>query len=185
MPLYIAKSGDLDRCYRCLTDWLTHWQTLKDIATQLITKYKSGSRNANTEQLNQICKKNNTGSKTKYFEKNRNAMHRWRLWKIFLLRIFCASTDVVDKIWVTGGYMLRNMQFWNPKFECNFLSFEYTKWECISFRGELVTTRMSSQQNVQFVDLPFLNVSMCRKFWVNFLCRKMSICVFVCVGRWV
>ena len=86
--------------------------------------------------------------------------------------------------------MLRNMQFWNPKFECNFLSFEYTKWECISFRGELVTTRMSSQQNVQFVDLPFLNVSMCRKFWVYFfvqkdeymcicMCRKMGISVFV------
>ena len=81
--------------------------------------------------------------------------------------------------------MLRNMQFWNPKFEFNFFSFEYTKWEGISFRGELVTTRMSSQQNVQFVDLPFLNVSMCRKFWVYFLCRKMNICVFVCVGRWV
>ena len=24
MPLYIAKSGDLDRCYRCLADGLTH-----------------------------------------------------------------------------------------------------------------------------------------------------------------
>ena len=33
MPLYIAKSGDLDRCYRCLTDRLT---TLKDRATQLL-----------------------------------------------------------------------------------------------------------------------------------------------------
>ena len=43
MPLYIAQSGDLDRCYRCLTDWLTHWQTLKDRATQLLTKYKSGA----------------------------------------------------------------------------------------------------------------------------------------------
>ena len=40
MPLYIAKSGDLDRCYRCLTDWLT---TLKDRATQLLIKYKSGA----------------------------------------------------------------------------------------------------------------------------------------------
>ena len=40
MPLYIAKSGDLDRCYRCLTDWLT---TLKDSATQLPIKYKSGA----------------------------------------------------------------------------------------------------------------------------------------------
>ena len=39
MPLYIAQSGDLDRCYRCLT----HSQTLKDIATQLLTKYKSGA----------------------------------------------------------------------------------------------------------------------------------------------
>ena len=27
MPLYIAKSGDLDRCYRCLTDRLTDSQT--------------------------------------------------------------------------------------------------------------------------------------------------------------
>ena len=42
MPLYIAKSGDLDRCYRCLTDSLTHSQT-KDRATQLLIKYKSGA----------------------------------------------------------------------------------------------------------------------------------------------
>ena len=40
MPFYIAKSGDLDRCYRCLTDRLT---TLKDSATQLLIKYKSGA----------------------------------------------------------------------------------------------------------------------------------------------
>ena len=39
MPLYIAQSGDLDRCYRRLT----HSQTLKDIATQLLIKYKSGA----------------------------------------------------------------------------------------------------------------------------------------------
>ena len=39
MPLYIAQSGDLDRCYRCLTDS----QTLKDKATQLLVKYKSGA----------------------------------------------------------------------------------------------------------------------------------------------
>ena len=37
MPLYIAQTGDLDRCYRCLTDWLT---TLKDRATQLLINYK-------------------------------------------------------------------------------------------------------------------------------------------------
>ena len=40
MPLYIAQSGDLDRCYRCLTDRLT---TLKDRATQLLIQYKSGA----------------------------------------------------------------------------------------------------------------------------------------------
>ena len=39
MPLHIAQSGDLDRCYQCLT----HWQTLKDRATQLLIKYKSGA----------------------------------------------------------------------------------------------------------------------------------------------
>ena len=44
MPLYIAKSGDLDRCHGCLTDSLTHWQTLKDRAAQykseaLLTQY--------------------------------------------------------------------------------------------------------------------------------------------------
>ena len=39
MPLYIAQSGDLDRCYRRLTDS----QTLKDRATQLLVKYKSGT----------------------------------------------------------------------------------------------------------------------------------------------
>ena len=44
MPLYIAKSGDLDRCYRCLTHSLTHsLTTLKDRATQLLIKYKSGA----------------------------------------------------------------------------------------------------------------------------------------------
>ena len=38
MPLYIEQSGDLGRCYRCLTDS----QTLKDRDTQLsIIKYKS------------------------------------------------------------------------------------------------------------------------------------------------
>ena len=40
MPLYIAKSGDLEGCYRCLTDRQT---TLKDSATQLLIKYKSGA----------------------------------------------------------------------------------------------------------------------------------------------
>ena len=40
MPLYIEQSGDLDRCYRCLTDRLT---TLKNRATQLLIKYKSGA----------------------------------------------------------------------------------------------------------------------------------------------
>ena len=39
MPLYIVQSGDLDRCYASLTDG----QTLKDRATQLPTKYKSGA----------------------------------------------------------------------------------------------------------------------------------------------
>ena len=39
MLLYIAQSGDLDRCYRCLTDG----HTLKDSATQLLIKYKSGA----------------------------------------------------------------------------------------------------------------------------------------------
>ena len=39
MPLYISKSGDLDRCHVCLTDG----QTLKDRATQLLKKYKSGA----------------------------------------------------------------------------------------------------------------------------------------------
>ena len=38
MPLYIAQSGDLDRCHRCLAD--SH---LKDRATQLLIKYKSGA----------------------------------------------------------------------------------------------------------------------------------------------
>ena len=40
MSLYIEQSGDLDRCYRCLTDRLT---TLKNRATQLLIKYKSGT----------------------------------------------------------------------------------------------------------------------------------------------
>ena len=40
MPLYIAKSGDLEGCHACLTDRLT---TLKDRATQLLIKYKIGA----------------------------------------------------------------------------------------------------------------------------------------------
>ena len=44
MPLYIAKSGDLEGCHACLTDSLTHsLTTLKDSATQLLIKYKSGA----------------------------------------------------------------------------------------------------------------------------------------------
>ena len=39
MPLYIAQSGDMEVCHACLTDG----QTLKDRATQLLTKYKSGA----------------------------------------------------------------------------------------------------------------------------------------------
>ena len=42
MPLYIAQSGDLDRCHGCPYG-LTHSQTLKDFATQLLIKYKSGA----------------------------------------------------------------------------------------------------------------------------------------------
>ena len=38
MPLYIAKSGDLEGCHG-----RTHSQTLKDRATQLLIKYKSGA----------------------------------------------------------------------------------------------------------------------------------------------
>ena len=40
MPLYIAQSGDLEGCHACLTDWLT---TLKDRATQLLIKFKTGA----------------------------------------------------------------------------------------------------------------------------------------------
>ena len=43
MPLYIAQSGDLEGCHACLTDSLTDSQTLKDRATQLSIKYKSGA----------------------------------------------------------------------------------------------------------------------------------------------
>ena len=45
MPLYIAKSGDLGRCYQCLTD-----SQCKDRATQLLTKYKSGALVTQYEQ---------------------------------------------------------------------------------------------------------------------------------------
>ena len=38
MPLYIAKRGDLEGCH--MPDSLT---TLKDRATQLLIKYKSGA----------------------------------------------------------------------------------------------------------------------------------------------
>ena len=43
-PLYIAQSRDLDRCYRCLMDWITNWLTiLKDRATHFLIKYKTGT----------------------------------------------------------------------------------------------------------------------------------------------
>ena len=51
MPLYIAQSGDWVRCYRCLT----HSQTLKDRATQLLLKYKSGALVTQISPVFQIC----------------------------------------------------------------------------------------------------------------------------------
>ena len=63
MPLYIAQSGDLEGCNACLTDG----QTLKDRATQLFIKYKSGALvtqflqlgiiklNLSYDQTNLIC----------------------------------------------------------------------------------------------------------------------------------
>ena len=50
MPLYIAQSGDLVRCHRCLTEE----QTLKDRATQLLIKYKSGALVTQFGPLQQI-----------------------------------------------------------------------------------------------------------------------------------
>ena len=38
MPLYIAKSVNLEGCHACLTD-----SQCKDSATQLLIKYKSGA----------------------------------------------------------------------------------------------------------------------------------------------
>ena len=52
MPLYIAQSGDLDRCYRCLTDS----QTLKYRATQLLIKYNGGAL------VTQYCFNNSFGA---------------------------------------------------------------------------------------------------------------------------
>ena len=46
MPLYIAQSGDLEGCNRCLTDS----QTLKDRATQLL-KSRSGGALVLTQSL--------------------------------------------------------------------------------------------------------------------------------------
>ena len=42
MPLYIAKSGDLEGCHACLTHSLTD-SHLKDSATQLLIKFKTGA----------------------------------------------------------------------------------------------------------------------------------------------
>ena len=50
MPLYIAQSGDLEGCYRCLMDS----QTLKDRATQLLTKYKSNAIMTNYRPLDKL-----------------------------------------------------------------------------------------------------------------------------------
>ena len=69
MPLYIAQSGDLDRCYRCLTDRLT---TLKDRATQLLIMYKSGAlvtqcNNVSNRLIQALCQ---TGGQTNKFDYN-------------------------------------------------------------------------------------------------------------------
>ena len=48
MPLYIAKSGDLEGCHACLTD-----SQRKDRATQLLIKYKSGALVTQTYVLKQ------------------------------------------------------------------------------------------------------------------------------------
>ena len=54
MPLYIEKSGDLEGCHACLTDSLTH-SHLKDRATQLLIKYKSGAL-VTQLQVTDVCK---------------------------------------------------------------------------------------------------------------------------------
>ena len=46
MPLYIEHSGDLEGCHACLTD--SH---LKDRATQLLIKYKSGALRRNIHEM--------------------------------------------------------------------------------------------------------------------------------------
>ena len=51
MPLYIAKSGDLEGCHACLTDSLTD-SHLKDRATQLLIKYKSGTLVTQNKRVN-------------------------------------------------------------------------------------------------------------------------------------
>ena len=55
MPLYITQSGDLVECHGCLT------QTLKDRATQLLIKYKSG---ALVTQLQKDSKQDSKGFQT-------------------------------------------------------------------------------------------------------------------------
>ena len=66
MPLYIERSGDLDRCHASLTDG----QTLKDRATQLLLKSKSGalvtqlSKQSNGSCQHSICNIFNTPSES-------------------------------------------------------------------------------------------------------------------------
>ena len=57
MPLYIAQSGDLVECHECLSNT----QTLKDRATQLLIKYKSG---ALVTQLQKDIKQDSKGFQT-------------------------------------------------------------------------------------------------------------------------
>ena len=56
--LYILNKVEI---WTCVTDaWLTHWKTLKDRATQLLIKYKSGSLVTQIHWHCKICKIENS-----------------------------------------------------------------------------------------------------------------------------
>ena len=94
MPLYIAKSGDLDRCYRCLTDRLT---TLKDRATQLLIKYKSG---ALVTQIEAVRQSSRWGVPPSFESNNLPAA---RLWLEVGHQLHFCVCKMIIWITITGG----------------------------------------------------------------------------------
>ena len=150
MPLYIELSEDLDSCHRCLT----HWQTLKDSATQLLIKYKSEA----------LVMQSTSG------------------WKMLLLSRCCSCQLAATLHQIECTHMLlppkmslahiflfifvSSIYFWHPRKYC------WTHISVLSY--EIASTVTTKAQSPAMIDLYFwiiLRTSICQM-----LNRKVDIC---------